>query len=63
MRHTVRRSPKGVEQTGSRRPSALRVTARTAGSGTAPGAPPAWLVLGTTRIPQKVPEHPADSGP
>ncbi|OQR58949.1 hypothetical protein B6E66_37485 [Streptomyces maremycinicus] len=63
MRHTVRRSLRGVEQAGPRSPSALRAAARTAGSGTAPGASPAWLMLGTTRIPQKVPERPADSGP
>jgi len=63
VRHTVRRSLRGVEQAGAIGPSAQRAAARTAGSGIAPGAPPAWLMLGTTRIPQKVPERPADSGP
>ncbi|PAZ13477.1 hypothetical protein CLM62_24225 [Streptomyces sp. SA15] len=62
MRHTVRRSSRGVEQAGSTGLPTLRTAARTAGSGAAPGATPAWLMLGTTRIPHKVPEQAADSG-
>ncbi|GGJ31957.1 hypothetical protein GCM10010121_048980 [Streptomyces brasiliensis] len=61
MRHTVRRSRRGVEQAGAKALATVRAAARTAGCGTAPGAPPAWLVLGTTRIPQKVPERTPDS--
>ncbi|TXS41016.1 hypothetical protein EAO75_40020 [Streptomyces sp. uw30] len=63
MRHTVRRLFRGVEQAGTKRPPALRATARTAGSGAASRATPAWLVLGTTRISHKVPEQTADSRP
>ncbi|TGG74950.1 hypothetical protein D8771_33785 [Streptomyces albus] len=63
MRHTVRRSLRGVEQATLPRPSSLRAGARTVASGTAPGAPPARLALVATRITQKVPERPPDSGP
>ncbi|OYP16914.1 hypothetical protein CFC35_22395 [Streptomyces sp. FBKL.4005] len=63
MRHTVRRSCRGVEQTGVQTPIAQQGAARTARSGTAPGAPPARLVRAATRIPHKVPERPPDSGP
>ncbi|MPY31693.1 hypothetical protein FNH09_10470 [Streptomyces adustus] len=59
--------PTEVEQVGKRRSgqalSALPAVMRTAGSGATPGAAPAWLVPGTTRIPHKVPEQGADSGP
>ncbi|PIM74410.1 hypothetical protein CTU88_01460 [Streptomyces sp. JV178] len=63
MGHTVRRSSRGVEQTGVTR---LRPTSRAAGtaaSGAATGATPGRLSLGTTRIPQKVPEYRSDSRP
>ncbi|UJV42662.1 hypothetical protein CVT30_25020 [Streptomyces sp. AMCC400023] len=63
VRHTVRRSSRGVEQTGASR---LRPTSRvpgTAGSGAATGATPTRLDLGTTRIHQKVPERNSDSRP
>ncbi|QEV69422.1 hypothetical protein DMH26_21835 [Streptomyces sp. WAC 05379] len=63
MRHTVRRLSRGVEQAGADRPRALRTAARTAGSGAASRATPAWLVLGTTRISHKVPERTPDSRP
>ncbi|TPQ19159.1 hypothetical protein FGD71_027400 [Streptomyces sporangiiformans] len=62
VRHTVRRSPRGVEQAGPRLDPALRA-ARIAGSGAASGAAPGWLGLRTTRIPHKVPERGTDSGP
>ncbi|OQQ16898.1 hypothetical protein B0675_06895 [Streptomyces sp. M41(2017)] len=62
MRHTVRRSPRGVEQAGTGIRPASRA-ARIAVSGAASGATPGRLSLGTTRIPHKVPEHDADSGP
>ncbi|MPY63184.1 hypothetical protein FNH08_40345 [Streptomyces spongiae] len=61
MRHTVRRSPRGVEQAEPYPRPPVRV-ARIAGSGAASGATPGWLVLGTTRIPHKVPERSLDSG-
>ncbi|RRR70672.1 hypothetical protein EHS43_40535 [Streptomyces sp. RP5T] len=61
MRDTVRRSPQGVEQAVDTGVPALRAAARTAGSGAAPSATPAWLLLGTTRISHKVPERTADS--
>ncbi|KAB1147221.1 hypothetical protein F7R91_12990 [Streptomyces luteolifulvus] len=61
MRHTVRRSLRGVEQAGVEGSPTLRAAARKAGSGVAPGATPAWLVLGTTRISHKVPEWDTDS--
>ncbi|AZP18578.1 hypothetical protein EJC51_22315 [Streptomyces aquilus] len=63
MRHTVRRSPRGVEQAGADSPPTRREAARTASSGAASEATPARLVLGTTRIPQKVPERDTDSRP
>ncbi|AKZ56369.1 hypothetical protein SAM23877_3322 [Streptomyces ambofaciens ATCC 23877] len=63
MRHTVRRPSREVEQAGADGRSALRGKADTAASGAAPGATPAPLALGTTRIPHKVPECGADSGP
>ncbi|GAA5010052.1 hypothetical protein GCM10023257_66190 [Streptomyces hyderabadensis] len=63
MRHTVRRAFRGVEQTAPDGRRTLRGKAHTAGSGAAPGATPARLALGTTRIPHKVPECGADSGP
>ncbi|QFZ78902.1 hypothetical protein GFH48_22990 [Streptomyces fagopyri] len=62
MRDTVRRSPRGVEQTVTGSRTASR-TASIAGSGAASGATPGWLSLGTTRIPHKVPEPDADSRP
>ncbi|KAB1988444.1 hypothetical protein F8144_12480 [Streptomyces triticiradicis] len=62
MRHTVRRSPWGVEQAGAGvRPAPG--AARIARSGAASGATPGWLGLRTTRIPHKVPEPGADSRP
>ncbi|CAL9479501.1 hypothetical protein SUDANB43_02985 [Streptomyces sp. enrichment culture] len=63
MRHTVRRTFRGVEQAAADGRSALRGKAHTVGSGAAPGAAPARLALGTTRIPHKVPERGTDSGP
>ncbi|AXL90171.1 hypothetical protein C4J65_19165 [Streptomyces sp. CB09001] len=63
MRHTVRRASRGVEQAAADGRSALRGKAHTAGSGAAPGATPARLALGSTRIPHKVPERGTDSGP
>ncbi|GAA5211190.1 hypothetical protein GCM10023323_41770 [Streptomyces thinghirensis] len=63
MRHTVRRSFRGVEQAAADGRSTLRGKVHTAGSGAAPRATPARLALGTTRIPHKVPECGADSGP
>ncbi|RMB83244.1 hypothetical protein CTZ28_24835 [Streptomyces shenzhenensis] len=63
MRHTVRRSRRGVERAGAKALIALRAAARTAGCGAASRATPAGLVLGTARIPHKVPEGTADSGP
>ncbi|GGZ75794.1 hypothetical protein EF913_26700 [Streptomyces sp. WAC04189] len=63
MRHTVRRPLRGVEQAAAVGRSALRGQARTPGSGAASGATPARSALGTTRIPHKVPECGADSGP
>ncbi|GLP71391.1 hypothetical protein TUSST3_80110 [Streptomyces sp. TUS-ST3] len=61
MRDTVRRSPQGVEQAVDTGLPALRAAARTAGPGAASSATPAWLVLGTPRIPHKVPERDSDS--
>jgi len=61
VRDTVRRSPRGVEQAVDTGLTALRAAARIAGSGAAPSATPAWLMLGTTRISHKVPERGADS--
>ncbi|BDH03245.1 hypothetical protein HEK131_04720 [Streptomyces seoulensis] len=63
MRHTVRRTRRGVEQAGREAPVALRAAARTARSGDAPRASPVALALAVTRIPHKVPERSADSGP
>ncbi|OWA05329.1 hypothetical protein B9W62_21990 [Streptomyces sp. CS113] len=63
MRHTVRRTFRGVEQAAADGPRTLRGRAHTAGSGAAPGATPARLALGSTRIPHKVPECGTDSGP
>ncbi|GAA3980521.1 hypothetical protein GCM10022232_10760 [Streptomyces plumbiresistens] len=62
MRDTVRRSSGEVEQAEADGLSALRTAARTAGSGAASKATPAWLVLGTIRISHKVPERHSDSG-
>ncbi|AZS86621.1 hypothetical protein ELQ87_21940 [Streptomyces griseoviridis] len=62
MRHTVRRSPGGVEQAGARARTARRGPARTARSGVAPGAAPVPFAPGTTRISPKVPERRPDSG-
>ncbi|MPY52013.1 hypothetical protein FPZ41_26985 [Streptomyces sp. K1PN6] len=56
MRHTVRRSLRGVEQAGPHPRPPVRV-ARIARSGAASGAAPGWLVLGTTRTRHKVPER------
>ncbi|OPG05411.1 hypothetical protein B1R27_21535 [Streptomyces sp. GKU 895] len=63
MRHTVRRSLRGVEQAGPKGSPTRREVARTASSGAASEATPARLVLGTTRISQKVPERDTDSRP
>ncbi|PAK22828.1 hypothetical protein CJD44_32795 [Streptomyces sp. alain-838] len=63
MRHTVRRSLRGVEQAAADGRSAPRGKARVPGSGAAPGATPARPALRTTRIPHKVPECGTDSGP
>ncbi|AQS69076.1 hypothetical protein B1H29_21120 [Streptomyces pactum] len=63
MRHTVRRSFRGVEQAVADGRSTLRGKAHTVGSGAASGATPARSALGTTRIPDKVPECGTDSGP
>jgi hypothetical protein len=62
VRHTVRRSPWGVEQAVAGVRTALRA-ASIAGSGAASEATPGSLDLGTTRIPHKVPEPAADSRP
>ncbi len=63
MRHTVRRSPRGVEQAAADGRSALRDKACAAGGGAVATAAPAWPGPGTSRIPPKVPESGADSGP
>ncbi|KAB2977143.1 hypothetical protein F8R89_15670 [Streptomyces sp. SS1-1] len=63
MLHTVRRLPWRVEQAGANGPDAGRAAASTAGYEAASKAAPAWLVLGTTRIPHKVPERTPDSAP
>ncbi|AVH58111.1 hypothetical protein C4B68_22715 [Streptomyces dengpaensis] len=62
MRHTVRRSLRGVELAGADVRPAVRA-ACIAGSGVAPRATPGWLSLRTTRISHKVPEPGADSRP
>ncbi|MPY44837.1 hypothetical protein FNH04_34520 [Streptomyces phyllanthi] len=60
MRHTVRRSSRGVEQTGPNPRSPVRA-ACVAGSGAAASwATPGWLDLETTRISHKVPEWTSD---
>jgi hypothetical protein len=63
VRHTVRRSVRTVEQAAADSRSALRGKAHTPDSGAALRAAPARPALGSTRIPHKVPEHDADSGP
>ncbi|OLZ71571.1 hypothetical protein AV521_11645 [Streptomyces sp. IMTB 2501] len=63
MRHTVRRSCRDIEQATAGAAPAPRAAPRTARPGTAPGASPARPALAATRIPHKVPEGTADSGP
>ncbi|TQE19678.1 hypothetical protein Sipo8835_29715 [Streptomyces ipomoeae] len=63
MRHTVRRSSRGVEQTGATRLRPTSPAARIADPGVTTGATPDGLDLGTARIPQKVPERNSDSRP
>ncbi|MEW5356417.1 hypothetical protein E0E62_29000 [Streptomyces sp. 16-176A] len=62
MRHTVRRSSRGVEQVGSTRRPTSQAAARTALSGAAPGTTPGRPVRGATRTRPKVPERTGDSG-
>ncbi|PWI07233.1 hypothetical protein DIZ27_28630 [Streptomyces sp. NWU339] len=63
MRHTVRRPPRPTEQAVAAGPVARRTVADADISGAAPKATPVLCVLTTTRIPHKVPERAADSGP
>ncbi|QGV82743.1 hypothetical protein EIZ62_18670 [Streptomyces ficellus] len=60
--HTVRRTPRVVEQGGAPRHRRARA-AGTPGRGAAARAPPGRAGLRTTRIPRRVPEAGADSGP
>ncbi|QER89456.1 hypothetical protein F3L20_29525 [Streptomyces tendae] len=62
MRHTVRRSPRGVERTAADGPVTRRAPARTGRRAAADGAARPRCARTTTRIPPKVPERTSDSG-
>ncbi|GHI90760.1 hypothetical protein TPA0905_02310 [Streptomyces olivaceus] len=63
MRHTVRRTFRGLEQVTDNGCFARRGTVRAAGSGADPSATPPWRAPRISRIPHKVPERGTDSGP